>query len=267
MTALIDDGPALLDLEDGIARLRMNRPDTANGMDVPFLTALHDAVMRCHAEPGVRVLVLSGEGRHFCAGGDVKTFASKGTALPDYLREATARLQMVAAGLVSLQAPVIASVQGYAAGGGGFGLVCAADLVVSAESAKFMSGAVRVGMAPDAGTTATLPRIVGFRKAMEILLTNPTLTAREALELGLVTQVVADDDLVTQTEALAAVLAAGAPRAMAETKRLLWHSTERGFDGQLPDEARTVSTLSGTADAREGLAAVIERRDPIFTGE
>lgn len=146
---LIPDGPVLLDLEsDGVARLRLNRPDASNGMDVEFLKALHAAVLRCHGEPRVKVVVLSGEGKHFCAGGDVRTFASKGESLPDYLREATSWLQIATSALIQLQVPVIASVHGFAAGGGGLGLVCAADFVIAEETAKFMSGAVRVGMHP-----------------------------------------------------------------------------------------------------------------------
>ncbi|WP_326639378.1 enoyl-CoA hydratase-related protein [Streptosporangium sp. NBC_01755] len=264
---LIDSGPVLLDLDSGgVARLRLNRPEAANGMDVPFLRGLYTAVMRCHGEPDVRAVLLTGEGRNFCAGGDVKTFATKGEGLPDYLREATSWLQISVSALMRLQAPVVAAVHGFAAGGGGFGLVCAADLVVAAESAKFMAGATRVGMAPDAGVSVTLPRLVGLRKAMEITLTNPVLTAAEALEIGLITKVVADDTLLDEGLALARALAAGAPRALAATKRLLWDGLGANVEARLPEEARTVADLSGTADAREGLAAVIERRSPLFTG-
>ncbi|MFE2996907.1 enoyl-CoA hydratase/isomerase family protein [Nocardia sp. NPDC059246] len=265
---LIGSGPVLLDLDkDGVASLRLNRPDAANGMDVELLQALHAAIMRCHGEPAVRVLILSGEGPHFCAGGDVRTFASKGEALPDYLREATAWLQIAVSALVQLRPPVIVAVHGFAAGGGGFGLVCAADLVIAGESAKFMSGAVRVGMAPDAGASVTLTQLVGLRKAMEILLTNPTLTAREALEIGLLTKVVPDNAVLDEARGLARTLAAAPPKALAATKRLLWNGVGATLEAQLPHEARVVSELSGTADAREGLAAVLERRSPIFTGE
>jgi 2-(1,2-epoxy-1,2-dihydrophenyl)acetyl-CoA isomerase len=265
--ALIDNGAVLLDLgPSGIARLRLNRPEASNGMNVELLQALHAAILRCHGEPRVRVVVLSGEGKNFCAGGDVKTFASKGEQLPDYLREATAWLQLATAALIHLRAPVIAAVHGYAAGGGGFGLVCASDLVVAAESAKLFSGAVRVGMAPDAGTTVTLTQIVGLRQAARLLLTNPTLTAREALDLGIVTQVVPDDQLAASVDALAESLAASAPLALAATKRLLWGGVGASVEDRLPEEARTVSELSGTADSLEGLNAVIERRAATFTG-
>lgn len=264
---LVASGPVLLSIDDGgIARLRLNRPEASNGLDVGVLRALYDAVMVCYGDPRLRVLVLSGEGRHFCAGGDVKTFASKGAALPDYLRKATSWLQVVVQGLLGLPAPVLASVQGYAAGGGGFGLVCASDLVIAGESARFLGGATRVGMAPDAGTTVTLPQLVGLRKAMEIALLNPTLSAQEALDAGILTRVVPDDELAERTTELAAELAAGAPRALAATKRLLWSGVGSRVEAQLPEEARTVSELSGTADSLEGLAAVIERRRPTFTG-
>lgn len=267
MTTLIGSGPVLLDLDDdGIGHLRLNRPDAANGMSVPFLRALYDALMRCHGEPRLRVLLLSGEGAHFCAGGDVKDFASRGEALPDYLREATSWLQISVTALMRLNAPTVAVVHGYAAGGGGFGLVCAADLVVAAESARFLPGATRAGMAPDAGVSVTLPRLVGLRRAMELVLTNPTLTAAEARDLGLVTRVVPDEGLHEQALALARELAAAAPLALAASKRLLWDGVGRPVEAALPDEARTVSELSGTADAREGLAAVLEHRSPVFTG-
>jgi 2-(1,2-epoxy-1,2-dihydrophenyl)acetyl-CoA isomerase len=263
---LIETGPVLLGLEEGVGRLVLNRPEASNGMDVPFLRGLYDAIMTAHGQPDLRVLLITGEGRNFCAGGDVKAFASKGDALPDYLREATSWLQVCVQGLLGLQAPVIAAVHGFAAGGGGFGLVCASDLVLAAESAKFMSGATRVGMAPDAGSSVTLPQIVGVRKAMEIFLTNPTLTAADALAIGLITRVVPDADLLDEALALARTLAAGAPKAQAATKRLVWSGIGARVEAQLPEEARTVAELSGTADAREGLAAVIERRPPAFGG-
>jgi 2-(1,2-epoxy-1,2-dihydrophenyl)acetyl-CoA isomerase len=264
--ALIPDGPVLLDLADGIAHLRLNRPDAANGMNLELLRALYEAIMACHGEPDVRVLLLTGEGANFCAGGDVRAFAARGEALPDYIRPATACLQDAVLSLARLQAPVVVAVQGFAAGGGGFGLVCAADLVIAAASAKFLAGATRVAMAPDAGVSATLPRLVGLRKATEILLTNPVIGAAEALRLGLVNRVVPDAELGDAARALAEELAAGAPRALAATKRLLRSGLALGVEACLSEEARTVAELAGTADAREGLAAVIERREPRFTG-
>jgi len=263
---MIDQGPVLLRIADGIAHVTLNRPDVSNGMNVELLKALCDAIMVCHGEPSVRAVLLTGEGKNFCAGGDVHTFASKGEKLPEYIRQATAYLQNAVASMIRLEAPVIAAVHGFAAGGGGFGLVCASDMVVAGASAKFLAGATRVGMAPDAGVSVTLPRLVGLRKATAILLTNPVITAAEALELGIINRVVPDAELADASLALTRELAGGAPKALAATKRLLWSGIGTSVEQCLPEEARTVSELAGTADAREGLAAVIERRKPIFTG-
>jgi 2-(1,2-epoxy-1,2-dihydrophenyl)acetyl-CoA isomerase len=262
---LIGSGLVLVDLDGGVAHVRLNRPEASNGMNVPFLKALYEALMLVHGERRTRAVLLSGEGPHFCAGGDVNTLAAQGETLPDYLREATTWLGSCASALTRLQAPVVAAVHGYAAGAG-FGLVCAADLVLAGESAKFLLGATRVGMAPDAGGSVTLARIVGLRKGMEIALLNPTLTAGEAAELGIVNRVVPDDAVLTEGMVLARRLADGATLALAATKRLLWDGLGATVEARLPDESRTVSELSGTADAREGLAAVIEKRRPKFSG-
>lgn len=143
MTAT-DAMPVRLDVSsDGIAALRLNRPNASNGLNVELLKALHEAILRCHADAAVRVVLLSGEGRNFCAGGDIHTFESKGSELPQYLREATAWLQLATSALIQLRVPVVTAVRGFAAGGGGLGLVCASDIVVAAESRKilFRSGA------------------------------------------------------------------------------------------------------------------------------
>ena len=237
------DAPVTLQTADGVARLRLNRPDASNGLNVEILKALHEAILACHADPAVRVVLLSGEGRNFCAGGDIKTFESKGEALPEYLREATAWLQWAALG-----------VKGEI------------TLVVAGRSAKFFSGAVRVGMAPDGGSSVTLAQLVGLRQALRILLTNPTLSAQEAADIGLITEVVDDENLVSRADELAATLAALPPLALSATKRLVWSGVGQSVEQRLAEEARTVSELSGTADSLEGLRAVIERRPPRFTG-
>lgn len=260
------DDLVLFSVEDGVAHITLNRPDASNGMNADFLEALCRAVMTCHGTPDIRVVLLRGRGKNFCAGGDIHAFAAQGEQMPDYIRVATAWLQNAVTGLMRLEAPVIASVQGFAAGGGGFGLVCAADLVIAADSAKFLAGATRVGMAPDAGVSVTLPRLVGLRRATEILLTNPILSAERAYDLGIINRVVPAAELERASLAWAQEIAAGPPKALGATKRLLASGVGSSIESCLSEEARTVSELSGTADAREGLAAVIERRAPTFTG-
>ena len=160
----------------------------------------------------------------------------------------------------------MAIIQGWAVGGGGFGLACAADLAIGAEGSRYMSGATRVGMAPDAGGSVTVARIVGVRKAMEIFLTDTVLSADEALELGILNKVVPDSELEAEGLKLAERLADGPTLAYGETKRLVWEGLGRSVLDALGDEAETVSRLSGSEDAREGLAAVIEKRKPTYKG-
>ncbi|HEV2362954.1 MAG TPA: enoyl-CoA hydratase-related protein [Caulobacteraceae bacterium] len=259
------EGPVLLAFADHIATLTLNRPEASNGMNVSLMKALHEAVMRCHREPEVRVVHLRGAGKNFCAGGDVREFASKGVELAAFLREVTAWLQMAVGALIRLNAVVVAEVQGFAAGGGGLGLVCASDIVIAGHSAKFLAGATRVGMAPDGGGSVILPHLVGFRRATEMILSNRIVEAPEAEQIGLITRQVPDEDLVAEAAATAAFYAAGAPLALSAAKRLLWNALD--VERALPEEARTVSTLSGTADSREGLAAVIEKRKPVYQGQ
>ncbi|MGQ0619337.1 MAG: enoyl-CoA hydratase/isomerase family protein [Panacagrimonas sp.] len=264
--SLVAEGPALLALHGAVAHLQLNRPESANGLNIEMLEGLRSVLQCCQGEPRIRVVLLSGKGRNFCAGGDVHVFAAQGEALPYYIRQATSLLQVVIGMLVHLDAPVIAAVQGYTAGGGGLGLLCASDLVLAAESSKFLAGATRVAMAPDAGLSVTLPRLVGARRAAEWLLMNPTIAAREALESGLVNRLVPDAELQTAAMAYAQQMAESAPRALAATKRLLWAGVGLGIDGAMPEESRTVADLCRTADVKEGLAAVIEKRAPKFTG-
>ncbi len=264
---LVASGPALLDLHaDGVAHIRLNRPEAANGLNVELLKALHEVILQVHGDKRVRAVLITGEGRNFCAGGDVHTFLAQGEDLPHYIRVATHCLQLVAAGLIRLNPPVVSAVQGFAAGGGGMGLVCASDFVVAGESTKFLAGATRVAMVPDAGVSVTLTQLVGFRRAMEILMLNPVIDAAEAKAIGLVTRVVPDAQLGDEAWALARQLAAGAPQALAQTKRLLWNGLGGGVEAAMPEENQTQARLCGTQDALEGLAAVIEKRAPRFTG-
>lgn len=258
------EGPVLLSYADGVAHMTLNRPEVANGMNLEMMQAIHAAILTCHGDSRVRALHLKGAGKHFCAGGDVADFASRGDGIGDYLKEVTAWLQMAVAAMIRLDAVVVAEVQGFAAGGGGLGLVCASDVVIASDAAKFLAGATRVGMAPDAGASAILPALVGFRRAMEIVLTNRAVPADEAQRIGLITEAVADGTQSDRAAEVAATMAKGAPMAQAAAKRMLWNAI--GVETCLPEEARTVASLSQSADSREGLAAVIEKRSPVFTG-
>jgi 2-(1,2-epoxy-1,2-dihydrophenyl)acetyl-CoA isomerase len=248
----------LFDLDEatGVAHVRLNRPEASNALNFELLAELHEALTRAR---DARAVLLTGEGKNFCAGGDVKAFAAQGDRLPEYIREATARLNDCARALIELGAPVVTAVQGWATGGGGVGLVCASDIVVAAESARFMLGATRVGMAPDAGATVTLAQHIGLRRAMDLALTNRVVNASEAYDIGLITTVVADDELQGHAKQLATDFANGPTQAIAATKRLLWDGVGASVHDRLEVESRTVTELSGTSESLDRLRAVIER--------
>lgn len=251
-----------LDVRDGVAHLRLNRPDAANGINLALAKELRDATTAIAADPGARVVLLTGAGARFCGGGDLKAFADVDD-LPSHLRELLGHLHEAVAQLVRGDATVVAAVQGSAAGAG-MGLVGAADLVVAGESTKFVMAYTGVGLTPDGASSWFLPRLVGLRKALELTLTNRVLSAGEAEALGLITSVVPDDQLLAEAEALAAKLAAGAPQALAGAKRLLHASLESTLEAHLAAEAETIAVASGSPEGVEGIASFVEKRPPSF---
>ncbi len=255
-----------LDIRGGVARIILNRPDAGNALDLDTARELLDAAIHCSEDRAVRAVIVTGAGRMFCAGGDLKSFAARGDRLPAYLKEVTTSLHAALARFTRMDAPVIAAVNGPAAGGG-MSLACAADLVLAAESARFTMAFTRIGLSPDSGSTWLLPRLVGFRRALELTLTNRTLTAQEALAWGLVTRVVPDADLAREAEALAAALAAGPTRAFGAAKRLFQLGAAGGFETQMEHETQALADMARTADCGEGIAAFLAKRAPVFAGQ
>jgi 2-(1,2-epoxy-1,2-dihydrophenyl)acetyl-CoA isomerase len=251
-------------LNDGLARLRLVRPDAANAIDLAFAIELEAAAETCR-RGRARVVLITAEGRQFCGGGDLKSFAAQ-PDLAGHLREVTDHLHAGVAALVALDAPVIAAVQGPAAGAG-LGLVGAADLVLAAESASFVVAYTRLGLSPDGSTSWFLPRLVGLRRALDLTLTNRVLDAAEALDWGLITRVVPDDELGQEAEALAKSLATGPTAAFGEAARLLRAASSRDLPTQLRAEADALVTRARGVDGREGVAAFAERRPPNFAGD
>ena len=251
-----------LDIRDHIAFLTLERPAAANTMNLQFGREFLAAAFAIEAAPAVRAVVLTGQGKNFCFGGALKGMVGSGADVGAYLSELTTTLHAGMALLARLDAPVIAAVNGTAAGAG-LGLVLAADMAIAARSAKFAPAYTAVGLTPDAGCTFLLPRAVGHKRAMELLLTNRVLDAQQALEWGLVNQVVEDATLMETAGALAARLVAGARGAFGALKRLLAEA-EPGFDTQLARESRSISARGNSAEGREGIAAFLEKRAPIF---
>ena len=258
----IGAGTLRLEMSDHIAVLTLARPDAANTMNLEFGREFLAAAFAIEAAPAVRAVVLTGEGKNFSFGGDLRGMVASGGDVRAYLSELTTNLHAGMALLARLDAPVIAAVNGTAAGAG-LGLVLAADLAIAARSAKFAPAYTGVGLTPDAGCTFLLPRAVGYKRAMELLLTNRVLDAQQALDWGLVNQVVEDGSLAQSAAALAARLAAGPAGAFGAVKRLLAEA-QPGFEAQLARESRSIASRGMTAEGREGIAAFLEKRAPRY---
>lgn len=251
--------------EGGVARLTLNRPDAANALHLDMCRELLDAAVRCDEDPDVRALVVDAAGRLFCAGGDLRFFAEYGGDVGPLVKEMTVYLHGAFSRFARMRAPVVTAVQGMAAGGG-LGLAMCSDIVLAGESAAFAMAFTAAGLSPDSSSTWFLPRIVGMRRAQELMLTNRRLDAREALEWGLVTQVAPDDALEAEAAALARTLAAGPTAAFGSVKRLLCETFANGLETQMEMEAREIAANARGADGREGVAAFLAKRKPAFTG-
>lgn len=233
---------------DGIARIELARPDQANAIDLPLARALGRAVRQAAADPDARVVVLSGAGSRFCAGGDVAAMA----AHPEpeaYLLELADVMDDALQELGELDKPVVAQVQGVAAGAG-MAVMLAADLVVSARSARYLTAYAGIGLTPDCGLPWLLPRAVGQQRALELMLTGRVLDAEEALAWGLVTRTVPDAALAAETHALAAALADGPAFAHGQARRLVRSAWAASRAESGADEARTISRAVVRPEAR-----------------
>jgi len=251
---------------EGVRTLTLDRPEKLNAVNGALASSLSSAVADAAAEDAVRVVIITGAGRAFCAGLDL----SEPPSLPSSTR--VERLDPFAwvgtwvRSVVHCEKPVIAAVNGAAAGAG-FGLALACDLRIVAASTRMTAGYVRRGLSPDAGVSYFLPRHVGVARAADILLTGRDVDAEEAARIGLATEVVADDAFVERVRAYAAQLAAGAPIAHALTKRLLVRSLDTELDASLRDELVSIKQCFATRDVAEAITAFREKRRPIFRGE
>jgi 2-(1,2-epoxy-1,2-dihydrophenyl)acetyl-CoA isomerase len=253
-------------IEDGVATLTFNRPERMNALSTPIMEGLLHGLPRLAGDPGVRVIVLTGAGRAFCAGGDVKSMAEGGEERS--AAEATARLRSrmeVSRILHELPKPTIAMINGPAAGAGlAFALAC--DLRIASTSARLVTAFVKVGFSGDFGGSFFLTRLVGTAKARELYFTGRPVDAQEALSLGLVNRVVPEDQLADATMELARSLAQGPQIALSLMKRNLNCAESSGLAELLDLEAANQVLTGRTEDHREAAKAFVEKRAPIFVG-
>ena len=246
--------------DGAVLTITLNRPDVLNA----FNSALHAALAAALKEardPAARAVVITGAGRGFCAGQDLAEF----TDMPDVGDSLRDTYHPNVLAIRALEKPVIASVNGACAGAG-LSLACACDIRIAADSAAFVPGFVGIGLIPDSGGSYFVHRLLGTARAFEWMTSNRRLTAAEALEWGLVSEVVAADALLERTAELAATYAAAPTKAIGMTKRLFDHADTATLEEQLEREAQLQSAATQTADFREGVAAFREKRPPSFTG-
>lgn len=261
-TILADAGHVLLSREDRVAELVLARPAQANSISLTLAQELRATLEALHRPPIPDVVVLRSLGTVFCGGGDVKSFAEQ-VDLPRHLEAVLHHLHRACVLLRGLDSVVVASVGGAVAGAG-LGLVLTADLVLASRSAKFAPAYPSVGLTPDAGTSWLLSRTVGPRRAAEMLLLNHVVGAEEAVECGLVAQLVDDPDLKSATDAVVARLISFGPGALRATKCLLRAAAGPGYEEHLDLEREILVRTAATADAAEGLRAFVEKRQPAF---
>lgn len=260
-------GETVLLAKDGpVATITINRPEVMNALDLDTMRALLEACAAVEADKEIRVVVLTGAGPAFVAGGDVGQFRRM-IDQPDFpIEDAIEVLQSITRSLKRMPKPVLASVRGSAAGAG-FSLMCACDLAIAADDAVFTLAYAQIGVTPDGGATFTLPRIVGAKRAAELLMLPDLFDAARAERLGLVNWIVPGAELAAETARIAQRLAHGPTVVYARAKALLEQSGDNALDEQLAAEkASFAHCATETEDFREGVTAFVEKRRPRFTG-
>lgn len=256
----------LTERQGGLLKLTLARPQFGNAVDLPMAQALMHAAIEADEDTSVRAVLLTGQGRFFCVGGDVAAFAAGGDRLPSFLKELTTYLHSAISRFAGMHKPIVTAVNGPAAGAG-MSLALLGDIAIAARSAHFTLAYTAIGLSPDGGSTWLLPRLVGLRKAQEIALLNHRTTADEAASLGLITRAVDDEAFAAHVSQVMDTLLAAATGALGRTRRLLASSLGASLEGQMEAEARAIAESSRSVDAREGIAAFLEKRSPKFKGD
>lgn len=250
------------ELSGAITRITLNRPDAANGMNDTMTRELADAARRCDTA-ATKVVVLTGSGRFFCAGGDLKDFANA----PDrglHIKGVANDLHRAISSFSRMDAVLITAVNGTAAGAG-FSIAVTGDLVLAAESASFTMAYTKVGLSPDGSSSYFLPRLIGITKTKELMLTNRVLSAQEASQWGLVTEVLPDDQLSARADALAEKMAATSGGSNGAVKALMLSTFSSGLEEQMEFESRHISARANSSDGREGVDAFLAKRKAEFS--
>ena len=248
-----------------VATIRLNRPKAANTINIEMAKDLMAVAIECDENPDIRSVILTGNGPFFCAGGDLASFSKMGGDIGKGLKELTSYLHSALARFSRMGAPLITAINGKAAGAG-MSLALLGDIAIAAEPVTFTMAYTAVGLTPDGGASYSLPRLIGERRAKELMLMNRAVTSAEAVEWGMVNQVVAENELMDTALSVARKLAAGPVNAHREVKELLHASANQGFEAQMEMEARAIARQSVGQEGQEGIDAFLNKRKPDFVG-
>ena len=252
-------------MNGGIATITLNRPDAANAFNLTLATELNHAANRCRCDPGVRVVVLSANGKLFSAGGDLSVMSQAGDQVDAALKQLTDQLHSAISILMRMRAPLIVAVNGAAAGIG-LSLALIGDITIASEKASFTLAYTAAGLSPDGAATYLLPKIVGIKRAKEMMITNRRLTAAEALEWGMVNQVVGADALLDETLVLARSIAQGPTNAFGSVKSLVLSGYGESLESQMALEVEEIMQNAMGEDGQEGIDSFLHKRQPRFNG-
>jgi 2-(1,2-epoxy-1,2-dihydrophenyl)acetyl-CoA isomerase len=259
-----DASSLLFEREGAVAKLTLNRPAAANAIDLALARELMMAAITCDEDDSIRCVLLTGTGRFFCPGGDVRSFMAAGASIGALLKEMTAYFHMAVVRFARMNKPMVTAINGVAAGAG-FSLALLGDLVLAARTAQFTAAYTALGVSSDGGLSWLLPRLVGLRSAQELILTNRTLSAEEAKDLGLITRVVETESIAAEAAKLTQELARGPTAAYGKVRHLLLRSSESSLESHLEEESRALADTSRSAHGREGIAAFASKRKPDFS--
>ena len=248
-----------------VAHIRLNRPDAANTLNLQLAQDLHQAVLACEDDSDVRAVLLSAEGKLFCAGGDLASFAEKGDAISEELKKVTFYAHDAFIRLMRMPAPVVTAVNGAAAGIG-LSLALIGDYTIASSKASFTSAYTAAGLSPDGGCTSLLVELVGSKRAKELMLLNRRLSANEALDWGMINRVVEPEELAAAALELATTFANGPTLAYGAVKRLVSGAAKNNIEAQMTSESRMIAANAKTKDGKEGIKAFLEKRKPHFSG-
>jgi 2-(1,2-epoxy-1,2-dihydrophenyl)acetyl-CoA isomerase len=256
----------LYEVKDGVATVTLNRPDAYNALNLALARDLFHATLEADEDRAVRCILITGAGKAFCAGGDVKDFADNPSRIGILIKELTTYLHGAVSRLARAQKPVVMAINGVAAGGG-LSFALSGDLVVATESAKFTMAYSRIAASPDGSSSYFLPRLIGIRRALELHYTNRVLGAREAMEWGLVNRVHPDGEFASAVTALARELAQGPTLAFGRAKLLFHQSTQESLETQMELEAQAIAACGHTEDFRNGVMAFAKKQAVTFKGQ